>query len=96
MSATSDRLRKQAKKVAKDLHGVRVAAADVAHEKLREIRKNGSQHYNEGRSKVYQFEHQVVQIIRERPFRSALIAAGAGAVFGGYWIRRLMKAQARR
>ena len=95
MPTASDRLRKQAKKVTKEIHRMNGAVKDAAENKLRKVRKNGSKHYEEGRSKMHQLERQVVQTIRERPIRSTLIAAGVGVVFGGFWFRRLTMGRAR-
>jgi hypothetical protein len=61
---------------------------------LWQIRKNGSERYEQGRGKIHQAERDVVLFIRDRPLRSTLIAAGIGAVFGGFWLRRLTMARA--
>ena|SRR5438552_18126458 len=95
MPTASDRLRKQAKKVAKEIHKMNGAVKGAAEDKLRKVRKNGSKRYEEGRSKMHQWEHQMVQTIRGRPIRSTLIAAGIGVVLGGFWFRRLIMAWTR-
>jgi ElaB/YqjD/DUF883 family membrane-anchored ribosome-binding protein len=94
MPTSSDRLRKQAKKVTKEIHKMNGVVKDAAQEKLRQIRKNGSERYEQGRGKIHQTERGVVLLIRERPLRSVLIAAGIGVVFGGLWLRGLTMARA--
>jgi len=94
MPTASDRLRKQAKKLTKDLRELRGTAKDVAQEKLRKIRENGSIRYGEGRGKVHRAELTVEHLIQHRPFKSVLIATGVGVVLGGLWIRRMMKSPA--
>ena len=95
MSPASDRLKKQAKKVTKEIHNMNGAVKDVAQERLRQIRKTGSKHFDAGRGKIHQAERHMVLFIRDRPIRSALIAAAIGVVFGGYWYRRLTMGRAR-
>ena len=51
MVTANDRLRKQAKKVTKDLREMRGTAKDAAREMLRQIHKNGSQRYEQGAAK---------------------------------------------
>jgi len=91
----SNRLRKQVKKLTKDLRGLPGTAKDVAQEKLRQIRENGSIRYDDGRGKVHRAELTVEHLIQHRPFKSVLIATGVGVVLGGFWIRRMMKSPAR-
>jgi ElaB/YqjD/DUF883 family membrane-anchored ribosome-binding protein len=93
MPTTSDRLRKQAKKVTKELHKMNSTVKDAAQEKLQDIRNNGSEHYDNGRRKMRQTERRVTQLIRNRPLRSALIATALGVVLGGFMFRRLRAAR---
>ena len=51
MPTASDRLRKQAKKVSKEIHKMNGAVKDAAEDKLRKVRKNGSKRYEEGEAK---------------------------------------------
>ena len=89
MATASDRLRKQAKQMTKDLREIRGTAKDAARETLERIRENGSQSYALGRGKVHQAESAVEHFIQQRPLKSVLIAASVGALFGGFWLRRL-------
>ena len=95
MPTTSNRLRKQAKKVTKEIHKMHGAVKDAAQEKLRQIRQDGSDRYEQGREKINRAERGVVLFIRDRPLRSALIAAVIGLVFGGFWFHRLTMVPAR-
>jgi ElaB/YqjD/DUF883 family membrane-anchored ribosome-binding protein len=88
MATTSDRLRKQAKKVTKDLRKMAEIAGNGAQKNLRQLRADTSERVEQGRGKVHQFERRVVQIIRDRPLRSALFAAGVGLVLGRFWFHR--------
>jgi ElaB/YqjD/DUF883 family membrane-anchored ribosome-binding protein len=93
MPTTSDRLRKQAKKVTKEIHKMSGAVKDAAQEKLRQIRQNGSDRYKQERGKINRAKRGVVLFIRDRPLQSALLAAGIGVVFGGLWLSRLTLAR---
>ena len=53
MLTANDRLRKQAKKVAKEVHKMNGTVKEAAQEKLRKVRKNGSKRYEEGRGKMH-------------------------------------------
>jgi ElaB/YqjD/DUF883 family membrane-anchored ribosome-binding protein len=88
MATTRDRLRKQARKVTKDLHKMANIAGNGVRKNFRQLRTNSSQRFEQGRDKVYQFERKAVQIIRDRPFWSALIGASVGLVFGRFLFRR--------
>ena len=89
MATASERLRKQTKQMKKDLREIRGTAKAAARETLERIRENGSQRYALGRGKVQQTESAVEHFIQKRPFKSVLIAASVGALFGGFWLRRL-------
>jgi len=88
MPNASDRLRKQAKKVSKELHKMNGAVRNATQQKLREISKTGAERYEDGRSKVLRVEHRLMHMIQRRPFRSALIATTVGVLLGGLWFRR--------
>jgi len=89
MATASERLRKQAKQMTKDLRKMRGTAKSAARETLERIRENSSQRYALGRGKVHQTESAVKQFIQKRPLKSVLIAASVGALFGSFWLRRL-------
>jgi ElaB/YqjD/DUF883 family membrane-anchored ribosome-binding protein len=94
MATASERLRKQAKKVAKGLGEVRGTANDAAQDTLRHVRENGAEHCAQGRAKVHQAESALEHFIQKRPLKSVLIAAGVGALFGSFWLRRLTTTRA--
>ena len=58
MPTASDRLRKQAKKVSKEMHKMNGAVKDAAQETVHAIRRNGSDSYDAARSTAYQFQGQ--------------------------------------
>jgi ElaB/YqjD/DUF883 family membrane-anchored ribosome-binding protein len=89
MSTATERLRKQAKQLTKDLREIRGTAKEAAQEQLRQIRENGSVRYDQGRGKVHRAERAVEHFIQRCPLKSVLIAAGVGLVLGGFWFRRL-------
>jgi ElaB/YqjD/DUF883 family membrane-anchored ribosome-binding protein len=88
MSATNERLGQQAMEVSKDLQEMGGMVRDAAHEKLGQLRSSVSEHYEQGRDKVYSVERTVEQYLRQRPFQSVLIAAGIGLLLGRFWMRR--------
>ena len=62
MLTANDRLRKQAKRVSKEVHKMNGTVKEAAQEKLRQIRKDGSKRYEEGRGKMRRAERGVVMI----------------------------------
>ena len=84
----TDRLRKQAKEVTKDLQEMGGAARDAALEKLGQLCANASEYYEQGRGQAENVERTVERFIRARPLGSVLIAAGVGLLFGRFWMRR--------
>jgi ElaB/YqjD/DUF883 family membrane-anchored ribosome-binding protein len=79
---------KKARTVTQDLQELGGLARDMAQEKVEQLRASASEYCAEGRDKVQQAEHSVEQFIRQRPFKSILIAAGVGVLLGGLWMRR--------
>ena len=88
MAARSNRLRKQARKVTKDLHKMADIAGKEVRKNLRQLRATVSERYEQRRGKVHEFARKSVQFIVDRPFESTLIAAGVGLVLGRFWFRR--------
>jgi ElaB/YqjD/DUF883 family membrane-anchored ribosome-binding protein len=83
----TDRLREQAQEVAKDLQELGSIASDAVEENLEQLQDKGSKYYEQGRDRTYKAEHTVEQFIRDRPFKSILIAVGVGMFLGRFWIR---------
>ena len=93
MATTSDRLRKRARKVTKDLHKMNGIVRNGVRKNLRKLGADTSGYYEHGIGKMHQAERRAVQIIRDRPIRSALIAVGVGLVLGGFWFLRFTTAR---
>lgn len=83
----SNRLRKQASVVTKDIQGMGPIARDAAQEKLDQIQENASELYDQGRDKVRLARRSLEQYIAEQPLTSMLVAAGVGLVLGRFWKR---------
>ena len=88
MSTTSDRLGAQANELSEDLKEMGAIVKDAAQEKLREVRENATEYYEQGRDNVHGVLCNFEQYVRERPLKSVLIAAGIGLLFGRFWMRR--------
>ena len=88
MATTHDRLGKQSKKLTKDLHKMTGIVRNGARKNVGKVSAKASNYYEHGFGIMHQFECKVVQIIRDRPRRSALIAAGVGLMLGGLLLRR--------
>ena len=88
MSTTSDRLGAQANELSEDLKEMGGIVRDAAQEKLREVRENATEYYQQGRDNVHGVLCNFEQYVRERPVKSVLIAAGIGLLFGRFWMRR--------
>jgi len=88
MSTTSDRLGKQAVEVKEDLQEMGGILRDAAQEKFGQMRENASEYYDQGRDRLHDVVGTVEQFVRQQPFKSVLIAAGAGWLLGRFWRRR--------
>ncbi len=84
----SERLRKQVKKVTKDLAELNGAARDAILEKTEQLGGNVSERFDEGRQTMQHAGRSFEEFVRARPFKSVLIAAGVGLLFGRFWSRR--------
>ena len=74
-------------KVTNDLKEMGNIASDAVRENLDEVRESAIECYERGRKTAHQIERPVEQFIRERPFKSMLIAVGVGWLLGRFWIR---------
>lgn len=83
-----DRLRSQARVVAKDLQELGGIARDVAQEKLGQLRSGTARYYERTRGKARQAEEAVEKFIGQRPIASVLLGLGLGLLFGRFGIRR--------
>ena len=88
MSTTSDRLGTQANEISDDLKEMGGIARGAAQEKLREVRENATEYYEQGRDNIHGVLCDFEQYVRARPVRSVLIGAGIGLLFGRFWMRR--------
>ena len=52
------------------------------------MRDNASEYVERGRDEVQKAEHTIEALIRDRPLKSILIAAGVGWFVGRFWQRR--------
>ncbi len=84
----ADRLRSQAQKLTTDLQEIENIAGDVVQENLGQMRDNASEYVERGRDEVRKAEHTIEALIRDRPLKSILIAAGVGWFVGRFWQRR--------
>lgn len=84
----ADRLHSQAQKLTIDLREMGNIAGDAVQENLGQMRENAAEYIERGRDGVQKAEHTVEALIRNRPFRSILIAAGVGWFLGRFWQRR--------
>jgi ElaB/YqjD/DUF883 family membrane-anchored ribosome-binding protein len=89
MSTITDRIAPSRKKKAKALKKKATnVAQDVAQEAMEEIRESAAEYYELGREKVEGAASRFERYVREQPIKSLLIAAGAGLIFGRFWMRR--------
>ena len=88
LNTTNDRLAKQAVEVGKDLQEMGALTKNAAQEKLGQLREEVSECYEQGRDQVRDAVSTVERYVREQPFKSLLIAAGLGLLFGRFGMRR--------
>ena len=81
-AGSTDELRQHVKTVREDLGQLGRAAKNVAQEKLGEARRYADEHLDQGKQKASEIEDQLEEYIRNKPLKSVLIAAGAGALIG--------------
>ncbi len=81
-ASSTDELRQHVKTVREDLGQLGRAATNVAREKLDEAKRHADEHLDQGKQKASEIEDQLEEYIRNKPLKSVLIAAGAGALIG--------------
>jgi ElaB/YqjD/DUF883 family membrane-anchored ribosome-binding protein len=84
----AERMRSQARKVTIDLQEMGSIAGDVAQENLGQIRGTASAYFEQERDEVHRVEQTLESFIKDRPYKSILIAAGVGLFVGRFWPRR--------
>ena len=85
---TNGQLGKQAEKLSEDALEMARMVRDLAQEKLEALMESAAECEGQGREKVKNLETSLEQYFLERPFKSMLIAAGMGMLFGRFWMRR--------
>ena len=88
MTTASERLGAQTKKVSRDIKETADIVTDSAQEKLGQVRENATEFCEQRRDNVHGVLCDFEQYVRARPVKSILIAAGIGALFGRFWMRR--------
>ena len=88
MFTTSDRIGAQANELSEGLKETGATVTDAAQEKLREVRENATEYYEQGRDNAHGALCAFEQYVRAQPVKSVLIAAGVGLLFGRFWMRR--------
>jgi ElaB/YqjD/DUF883 family membrane-anchored ribosome-binding protein len=88
MSTASERLGAQAKTVSNDIEEMGDIVRDAAQEKLGQVRENATEFCEQRRDNVHGVLCDFEQYVRAQPVKSVLIAAGIGALFGRFWMRR--------
>lgn len=87
MATTSDRLGKHAREVKDDLQEMGETVKGVAEEQLAQIGEKASEYLEEGRDKVHGLACACEQVVRQRPLRAVMVAAGIGWLVGHFWKR---------
>lgn len=64
------------------------SAKEFAEEALKETRECASSYYEQGRMKAQEVEHTLETMIRKRPLKAIMIAAGVGVLLGCFGFRR--------
>jgi len=86
--SAGQQLREQTATVKEDLRELGRLTREASQEKLRQARDAASAYIEKGRQKAGEVEESVVRYVREKPVKSLLIAAGAGALLGFLVARR--------
>ena len=88
MSTATDRLAARARKKTKVLKKAGNVAQDATQDALEHLRENAAEYYERGRETVEGAASAFERYVREQPVKSLLMAAGAGLLFGRFWMRR--------
>ena len=88
MSTTTHRLRKQTVEVGEDLEELGAIAKEAAHEKVDELRDEAAECCARQQRKLSDRVASIERYVRDRPFRSLLVAASIGLLLGRVWKRR--------
>ena len=82
------KLKQQGAAVREDLRELGRLTKEASQEKLQQAKQTASEYLERGRDKAGQVEDTVVSYVREKPIKSVLLAAGAGALLGFLLSRR--------
>lgn len=84
----SERLLEQGRILAEDLKDLRALASELIAEKLEETTDLAKEAYREKKRDAQSLEEKVSNYVAEKPIKSVLMAAGAGALYGMLFLRR--------
>lgn len=88
MDVASEQLKAKADDLSKNMGEKAHKAVDKAQEKFDSMRENASDMYEKGVERAGEIQDNVEEYVREQPFKSLIIAAGAGLLIGMYLSRR--------
>ncbi len=81
-------LKQQTATVREDLRELGRLTKEASQEKLQQAKQTASEYLERSRDKASAVEDSVVSYVREKPIKSVLLAAGAGALLGFLLSRR--------
>lgn len=82
MDVASDKVNSKAAELTKNMNDMGHRAVDKATEKADQLRESAADLYEKGSAQAGQLQDNVEQYVRDQPFKSILIAAGAGILLG--------------
>lgn len=86
--SATERLMEQGRTVRDDVKELGSLAREAASEKFDEARDRAGTYARDKKRRAGELEDELMDWIRERPLRSVLVAAGAGAILGMFLSRR--------
>jgi ElaB/YqjD/DUF883 family membrane-anchored ribosome-binding protein len=88
MDVASEQMKSKADEMSKNLGEKAHKAVDKAQEKFDTMRESAADMYDKGVERAGEFQDNVEEYVREQPFKSLIIAAGAGLLIGMFLSRR--------
>jgi ElaB/YqjD/DUF883 family membrane-anchored ribosome-binding protein len=85
---SANELRDAASQAVQSVQKMGTHARNLAQERIGDIREAAGDYYEQGREQASQLKENLEETIRDKPLRSALIAAGIGMLLGILWMRR--------
>lgn len=81
-------MREKAQQVGQNIREMGEMAREAAKNRFEQVRQSATEYYETGKEKAMEYKENLEDVIRDKPIRAVMIAAGVGVLLGMLMRRR--------